>query len=204
MKTYQVKYTKGHLVDMQTQNRIFLKRGGMFTILGDDDQFEENDELNIELEPLLSDEKKNYLEKRYPNHEIIKVLNSKQRLFYRIGLSKQTSEEKENEYIFAATLLEDLYLKKSINGVWTMCECLCETKECLYGDIQLVETVRGLSLNNLFSNMVAFYFPLQRSGACNAFKDFYIGNEKTKLYSADHIKILPQVSVLKPKIVINQ
>ena len=52
MKSFEVKYTKGHLVDIKTNKRIFLKRGGVFNILGDDNQFEEKDELHFEIPPL--------------------------------------------------------------------------------------------------------------------------------------------------------
>lgn len=41
----------------------------------------------------------------------------------------------------------------------------------------MIETVQGVSLNSLLSNMVASYFPLQRSGACNAFDTFYFSKQ---------------------------
>ena len=57
MKIYKVQYLKGHLVDIESKKRIFLKHGGTLHIHGDDDQFEEEDELQDSKEPLPSVEK---------------------------------------------------------------------------------------------------------------------------------------------------
>jgi hypothetical protein len=95
---------------------------------------------------------------------------------YRIGLTKRTSEDRDYEFMFDAHLLEDLYLKSRDGENWTLCECLCETRNCFFGDVQMIEPVKGISLNNLFSNMVAYYFPLQRSGSCSAFDYFYFSH----------------------------
>lgn len=178
MKNFEVTYTKGHLVDKTTGKRVFLKRGGSFTVLGDDNQFEEKDELEVKLNVLGTDQKLQRLSTEFKNHVFVRCAESGERLVYRIGLRKTTSEEKTREFVFDAILLEDLYIK-SRNGInWSLCDCLCETRECVYGDVQMVETVRGLSLSNLFSNMVAFYFPLQRSGSTNALEQFFFSPEQ--------------------------
>lgn len=184
MKSFEVKYTKGHLVDILTNKRIFLKRGGMFNILGDDNQFEEKDELQFETLPLDDNDKLNQLKRNHKSFKLVKIASQGQGLVYRIGLSKKTNEDKENEFLFNCTLLEDLYIKSRNDEDWSLCDCICETTKCLEGDIQMIESVKGNSLNNLFSNMVAFYFPMQRSGACNAFDYFYLmdANDKVHLY----------------------
>ncbi len=173
MKSYEIKYTKGHLVDTKTGKRILLKRGGTFNILGDDDQFEERDELHIKAEVLKPSEKLASLQKRHKGYHTEKIADMGQSFVYRIGLSKRTSEDKAPEFLFDAIIREDLYIRSQDGNEWTLCDCYCETKSCLEGEVQMIETVQGLSLNNLFSNMVAFYFPLQRSGTCNAFDTFY-------------------------------
>lgn len=175
MKNYEVTYTQGHLVDTKTGKRIFLKRGGRFNILGDDDQFDERDELVLERKALNSEEKHNALHKKYgKDFKLQHILPSGERLLFRIGLSKRHSTDSAPEFLFDAHLLEDLYIRSKEAGKWFLCECLCETRQCIDGELQMIEPVRGYSLNNLFSNMVAFYFPLQRSGSCNAFNTFHL------------------------------
>lgn len=173
MKNYKVKYTKGHLVDIETGKRIFLKRGGTFQLLGDDDQFEEKDELQQEQKILDADEKWIQLSKSYKSKYLEKVADAGQQFVYRIGLSKMTSEDQAPEFLFNAIIKEDLYMHSKDGNNWSLCSCICETTRCVVGDIQMIETVKGFSLNNLFSNMVAFYFPLQRSGSCNAYNYFF-------------------------------
>jgi hypothetical protein len=180
MKSFEVKYTKGHLVDTKTNKRIFLKRGGVFNILGDDNQFEEKDELHFETKPLSETEKLLQLEKNHKDFSLIKIASKDQNFVYRIGLSKSTKEDKEKEFLFNCTILEDLYIRSRNGEDWSLCDCICVTTECLEGDVQMIESVNGNSLNNLFSNMIAFYFPMQRSGACNAFDYFYFINNEDK------------------------
>ena len=115
MKSYEVTYTKGHLIDVKTGQRIFLKRGGKFNILGDDDQFAEKDELKIVREALPSSEKRASLEKAYPKYHLEQVAEAQQIMVYRIGLSQKTSEDQRYEFLFDAMLLEDLYIR-SKNG----------------------------------------------------------------------------------------
>jgi hypothetical protein len=177
MKSYEVTYKQGHLVDTKTGKRIFLKRGGKFNILGDDDQFEERDELLLEKEVLDRDAKYQALKNKYKKHLLYKVLEGGDKLLYRIGLSKQHSGDKGQEFLFDAFLLEDLYLYSKDGKSWALCDCICETRNCIDGELQMIEPIRGKSLNSLFSNMVAFYFPLQRSGACNAFNTFHLEKE---------------------------
>jgi len=179
MKNYTINFTKGHLIDVSTGKRILLKRGGTFNLLGDDDQFEEKDDLSIKIEPLDSKEKSKFLKEKFNKHNLELIAKKGSKLMYRIGIIKKTKEDKDREFLFEAVLLEDLYMKskksfskkKGLN--WILCDCICETSKCLDGEIQIYEYVQGLSLNNLFSNMVAFYFPMQRSGNCNAFKTFF-------------------------------
>ena len=181
MKIYNVQYIKGHLVDIESKKKIFLKRGGSFYIHGDNDQFEEKDELQYLDKPLPSNEKLASLRKEYRDFYFEKIYNAETEFVYRIGLSKKSSEDKVQEFLFNAIIKEDLYLK-SKNGVdWSLCPCVCQTTECLEGDVQLIESVSGSSLSNLFGNVVTYYFPLQRSTACNAFKTFFLNNQNKNL-----------------------
>lgn len=196
MKNYEVNYIKGHLVDVKSGKRIFLKRGGRFFISGDNENFEEKDELSLDKKPMTPNEQAEWLQNKHriKGHLIERLAPRNSELFYRIGLSKITGEDRNREFLFQATLLEDLYMYSTDHGSkWSLCDCLCETSQCIEGDIQMIEPVRGLSLNNLFSNMVAFYFPMQRSGACNAFDTFfYPGKITSKLFDLKekHLKSL--------------
>ena len=203
MKSFEVKYTKGHLVDIKTNKRIFLKRGSVFNILGDDNQFEEKDELHFEIPPLNDMDKFNQLKSAYKNFELEKIASRGQKFVYRIGLSKKTNEDKDMEFLFDCTILEDLYVRSKNLEDWSLCDCVCETTECLEGDIQMIESVKGNSLNNLFSNMVAFYFPMQRSGACNAFDYFYLTdeNDKVHLYDIKYYNRLQNLNTLRKNII---
>ena len=173
MKNYEVHYIKGHLVDKKSGKRILLKRGGTFNILADDDQFEEVDELENFHKPLPSDEKLAALQKEYKDFHLEKIGNADDKFFYRIGLSKETSEDRAREFYFNAIIREDLHLKSKNGKDWTLCPCLCLSSDCLDGEMQMIESVPGTSLSNLFANVVTFYFAFQRSTACNAFTTFY-------------------------------
>jgi len=196
MKSFEVKYTKGHLVDIKSNKRIFLKRGGVFNILGDDNQFEEKDELHFETKPLSENEKLQHLERNHKNFSLKKIASKDQNFVYRIGLSKSTKEDKEREFLFNCTILEDLYIRSRNGEDWSLCDCLCVTTDCLEGEVQMIESVNGNSLNNLFSNMIAFYFPMQRSGACNAFDYFYFieKDDKPRLIDIKYYSILPKLN----------
>lgn len=190
MKNYTVKYKNGHLIDVATGKRIFLKRGGEFTLLGDDLMFEDKDELTFQRLPLSSSEKYSILQNNYKNYRFVKVAWAGQKFIYRIGLSKMTKEDVKIEYLFDAVIMEDLYIKSKINNKedskqdkWSLCDCLCKTTKCIDGDLQMFEEIQGLSLSNLFSNMVAFYFTLQRSGSCNAFNTYFFAEHDNYVLS---------------------
>lgn len=177
MKSFEVKYTEGYLVDTKTQKRIFLKRGGTFNILGDDHLFEEKDELQLQIKTLDRDLKLEELKKAHKGFILEKAADKGQLFVYRIGLSKLRNQNTRNEFHFNAILLEDLYFRSKDGVNWSLCDCMCETTKCIYGNVEMIEPVRGNSLNNLFSNMITFYFPMQRSTACNAFDYFYFAKD---------------------------
>lgn len=172
MKNYNVKYIKGHLVDQNTGKRILLKRGGTFNLLGDDDQFEERDELQLTSNPLDEKEKFKSLRNSFRESYLEKIADAGTTFIYRIGLRQKTTEDFNSEFYFDAHIKEDLYMKSKDGKQWNLCSCLCITNECLSGDVQMIEPVPGSSLSNLFANVVTFYFPFQRSTTCNAFNVF--------------------------------
>lgn len=197
MKNYTVTYNKGHLVDSDSGKRILLKRGGVFNLLGNDDQFEKKNHFDDNNKPLNSKEKYKKLDRKHKDLDL--MARAGDILIYRIGIDffNKTDEDYSHEFLFEALLLEDLYMKSSKytngNPSWTLCECLCETSNCIDGDMQLYETIKGKSLSHLFSNMVAFYFPMQRSGVCNAFKTFFIPKSNGHKLNDVKFKNLPNL-----------
>lgn len=173
MKTYEVKYTKGHLVDIKTGKHIKLKPGGRYTIVGDDDQFEEEDILSGTLKFLSASEQVSLLHSKYPLHRLELIAKKGTAYIYRVGISKRTKEDANQEFFFKAEIVEDLYLRSKDGEKWSLCDCYCETSECLSGGLKMVESVDGKSLTSLFSNLIACYFPRQRAGSCNAFTTFF-------------------------------
>ena len=186
MKNYNVIYNKGHLVNAETGKRLLLKRGKRFSIQGDNDSFEEEDELTKLHEKALDrDEKLEKLDYNFRNHKFYPVAKAGDYLAFSISIRHQTDEDNTKTYWFNAEILEDLYMKKNLNSKdqkISLAPCLVKTVDCFRGDINLYEDIYGFSLNNLFSNMVAFYFMLQRSGACNAFRTFQILSHKAESY----------------------
>lgn len=201
MKNYLVSYTKGHLVEKETGKRIFLKRGGTFFIQGDDNQFEEKDELDQTEIPLPENEKLPVLKKTYPAFLFEKIADAETELVFRIGLATTTSEDRDRVYFFKARILEDLYIKSKTGTKWSFCECLCKAYESLNNRIQMIEPVHGKSLNNLFANVVTFYFPLQRSTACNAFKTFLLADSNNPILNFSNIKGLVYLERLRVDII---
>ena len=69
----------------------------------------------------------------------------------------------------------------------------------------MIEPINGNSLNNLFSNMIAVYFTMQRSGACNAFDYFYLieKDDKPRLFDIKYYSKLPKLDDRRKVIVVN-
>ena len=132
-------------------------------------------------------EKLDAINKEFKNFGFEKIADVGTEFIYRIGLGKTTSEDKTREFLFNAIIEEDLYLKSKNGEDWTLCPCICKTTECLEGDVQMIESIPGTSLSNLFGNVVTFYFPFQRSTACNAFDTFFF-KDKFERPRLNHIK----------------
>jgi len=197
MKNFKVNYNKGHLVNVETGKRLLLKRGNSFFIQGDDDSFDEEDELTKPYKKALGKEEKiKKLESNFKNHKFYLAANAGDYLAFSISIRHQTGEDRDKTYWFNAQILEDQYMKKNLSSKdqkVSLTPCIVKTIDCFRGDIDLYEDIYGFSLNNLFSNMVAFYFMLQRSGACNAFKTFQILPHKAESY--DDFQRMKKVSL---------
>jgi len=177
MKSYSVKYTKGHLVSNENgkEKRIVLKRGQTFQITGEDESFEQKDDL-VEPREIRSENEQWYdVRLKNKNRYITKILPRGVKFVFRIGLLRKTEEDSVQEFLFKGELKEDLYLHaKEDRERWSASQCTCVVKDCIEGSLSMYEPIAGYSLNNVFANVVAFYFPLQRSGACNIYKHFFI------------------------------
>lgn len=208
MKSYEAIYSKGHLVDVKTGKRIFLKRGEKFIITGQDEHFEEKDALKNIHEIRNAQEKYDYLRKNYEGEFLIKIADKDTTLEFGINITKPTNEDKKEKFRFKAVLLEDLYMhskggKKEKD--WTLCDCTCEVSECIEGELNLFEPLQSKSLNALYTEMVGFYFNGQRNPACNAFKTYKIIYDTTNTfqYFASKTLLLDEVRKREIQIWIN-
>lgn len=155
MKNIEIIYSKGHLIDKESGNRIHLRPVYSYFIQGDNDAFGESDSLN---QP----------------PDIILISQQLQEAV------KRAKEDKGFTYIFDCVLLEDLYLYQNANQKIKLFDCACMTTTCIEGKLLVFEKVFGKSLNQLFSNVVIFYLPLQQSGSIKAFSAFYLAKETNK------------------------
>jgi hypothetical protein len=187
MKTYKVYFRHGHFIDLITEKRLILTQGEEYIISSTTDAFSFDDsKLNLET-PLSSEKKLESIQNEYRGGEYKKILKSNDRLVFRLGNPKKAKGDHYHEYAFACTLLEDLYIyqkkgnKETFTSNWRLAKCRCVLDECLLGGLEVTEKIPAVSLNNLFSQTVMFYFNMQRTGSCNAFDTFYILNPNTQV-----------------------
>lgn len=185
MKAYKVIYKHGHFIDSETNQRLIPVHNAEYIITASDDAFEHVD-TKLELKDILDETgKADWVSMGYgANH--IKLLKASTQLAFRIGNSKRAKGEDSMQYIFACTLLEDLYLyllkdkTKSEYKHWRLADCKCKLEQCILGGLTFSEKVTANSLNELFSNTVQFYFSLQRSSSTNVFNTFFNYDEIMK------------------------
>ena len=180
MKAFKTIYKHGHFVDLESGKRLIPKQNMEFTITAEDGAFNEVDFKLVLQEPKSQEEKSSEIIGKYRSMEAFKILDKGTQLFFRIGNSKRIEGDESRQYIFLCTLLEDLYLfkikDKSGEEVlhWRLVDCMCELDQCLLGDLEVTEKIRGKSLSNLFSRVVQLYFANQRTPSTNALTDFFL------------------------------
>lgn len=189
MKAFKVIFQRGHFVDIITGNRIIPVPGEEYIITANADAFSEEDEKFRNIKPLSKANKLTWVEKDFGSRGYIKLLDAGTNLFFRVGNSKKLTGEKSQQYIFTCALQEDLYIYKlnkrkgDSDADWRLVDCLCILDECLIGGLTITQRIQAESLNKLFSHVVTFYFPHQRSTACNAFSTFYLYDGREIVYS---------------------
>ena len=179
MKAFKVVYQHGHFVDKESKKRIIPVQGAEYIITANSDAFTTEDAKLEMSTPLTQSEKAAWALAEFGKGNFQKILNAGQQLFFRIGNSKTVKGDESRQYIFVCTLLEDLYLyllkgkKGDSEEDWRLANCQCVLENCLLGGLTLTEKIPAVSLNKLFSHTVMFYFSMQRSGSCNAFRTFF-------------------------------
>ena len=178
MRTYKTQFKHGQFIDTDTGKRIIPVQGAIYEITGDIDSFKEEDEKLSKYEPQSGEDKKKSIYNKFGQSNVDKIADAGTQLLFRIGNSKRIFGDESMDYIFTCLLLEDLYIFKNAKSIgdeskdWRLCDCICILERCISGGLALTEKIEGSSLNNLFAFTVAFYFNMQRSTACNAFKTF--------------------------------
>lgn len=187
MQTFKVKYIHGHFIETDTKKRILPVQGAEYVITGNDDDFAIDDEKLKTSKPLSALEKKNWILSKYGKERSHKILNSGDKLMFRVGNSKRIYGDESREYVFQCTLLEDLYLFLVSGGNkmeakdWRLADCFCQMEKCLAGGLSINENFVSESLNKLFTQTVMFYFSLQRSGSTNVFSTFCLFEPDKKI-----------------------
>lgn len=180
MKAFKVIYQHGHFIDKETKQRILPMQGAEYIITASDVAFKAEDDKLTKGNPLNSEQKANWAEAEFGKNNCTKILSANTQLFFRVGNSKFTQGDESLQYIFTCCLLEDLYLYKisSRKGEdledWRLADCKCVLDDCIAGGLTLSEKIPANSLNKLFSHTIMFYFNMQRSGSCNAFRTFFL------------------------------
>jgi hypothetical protein len=178
MKTYKTTFKHGHFIDTFTGKRIIPVQGADYEISGFSDAFREEDEKLRVFEPMSSNKKHSQIIEKYGEYNIIKIVDAGTKLVFRVGNAKKVQGDESIEYIFTCQLLEDLYIYKKDQKAgddpnhWRLDNCICNLENCISGGLTLSEKISAPSLNMLFASTVAFYFNMQRSTVCNAFKTF--------------------------------
>jgi hypothetical protein len=180
MKTFKVIYERGHFIDKETRKRILPVQGEEYMLFSETGAFLEEDEMLKLPTTKDAEEKRMWAIGEFGEGNFVRVLEAGQQLVFRLGNSKSANKDLGKEYLLTCKLMEDLYLyrlKKRSGEAdidWRAANCLCVLEDCLRGDLTLTDKITAISLNQLFSNVVQFYFSLQRSSAVSIFNDFYL------------------------------
>ena len=182
MKNFEITYKNGLLIDKQSGKRLNLKPFETYYLIGDNDSFLLEDYVKTQFNPLDSNEKLEALKKKHRAYELERLATSGDKFVFRIGLGKRFEEDEVREYLFDAILREDLYMKTKHNqNTWSLCNCVCKSSTLIEGYLGFpYQTVQANSLSELFANVVATYFNMKRSTACNAFDTFFMCPDGTK------------------------
>ncbi len=205
MKVYNVKYIQGHLIDTNTNQRIILKQGSMYSINGEENSFSFEDSRLEKSIVLNSEQKSDSIKKSHKNTETVKILIKDTELLFRIGNSKTIREGESKEYVFSAKLLEDLYIYKTSKGdrkrieSWRLAECQCQLLACVFGNLPMYQDLFASSLNKLFAHTVQFYFPFQRSTATNAFNTFVLYDKRKSVQTNSKLIGFERLEVVREK-----
>ena len=180
MKAFKVTYQHGHFIDRETDQRIVPVQGAEYIITASENAFKTEDDKLKEGKPFTAEQKAKWAEAEFGKSNYSKLLLANTQLFFRVGNSKLVQGDESLQYIFSCSLLEDLYLYKipsrkgDVLEDWRLADCICVLDKCIAGGLTLSEKIPASSINKLFSHTVMFYFNMQRSSSCNAFRTFFI------------------------------
>lgn len=179
IQTYKVKYIHGHFIETVSNKRIIPIHGAEYIITAGEEDFIKEDPKLLIGYPLSETAKEKWVIGKYGKDNVVKILHSGEKLFFRVGNSKVLRGDESHQFIFLCTLKEDLYLfltsggKKENSQDWRLVDCNCELEKCLAGGLALNEKISAESINKLFSQTVMFFFNMQRSGSTNVYDTFF-------------------------------
>lgn len=180
MITINATFLNGHLIDSNTQKKLYFVQGAQYVIVTEPTAIrEEYDFLKID-DPRNSEEQKSWINDKYSGTKSFKIMDSGDQLFFRVGTPRMQEWDKDHYYIFTCQLLEDLYvyLAKGKKGDdqthWRLVDCKAKLLDCIHGQILVPYALSAESLNRMYTITSQFFFPFQNSGSANAFDVFHL------------------------------
>lgn len=167
MKTFNIIFKNNKFYQLDTGKRVYPKDGGIFLLASDDENFEENDPLNLPFNEDIKNSKAKLEEvKQIKNlKSYVLMLPANTILYFQFSLNKQKNDHEPVKYGFQLRLLEDLYLYYSTT--WQeakpaeVFDCKCVVEYDLYRNVDYFEPIYAHSLNEAYSKTRQFYFPNQ-------------------------------------------
>ena len=167
MKSFNIIFKNNKFYQFDTGKRVYPKDGGIFLLVSDDENFAENDPLNLPFnEDVKNSEAKLEEVKQLKNlKSYALMLPADTILYFSFSLNKKKNENESMKYGFRLRLLEDLYLYCATswreNKPAEVCDCKCVVEQDFYPNVDYFEPIYANSLNEAYSKTRQFYFPNQ-------------------------------------------
>src|SRR5690554_2565375 len=100
IQSFTVKYSHGHFIDSNTNQRIIPVQGQEYVITADKEAFIKEDPKLSPIKPLSEAAKKNWVVRKYGKDNFEKIMSPGDQLFFRVGNSKMIHGDERWQNIF--------------------------------------------------------------------------------------------------------
>jgi len=179
MLSFKVIYKNGHFYT-ENDKRLILSEKKPFEIFGNENDFSTSDDMLETHPPRTSDIMKSFVEQKYGEENIIKMLPEGTAFHFQFGLGRRKKGVLERVYAFEGILEEDAYLhlvkktKVEIPESWRIEACRCSITNSLFKDFELPEIISGNSPSAAFSMLISTHFSQQRVTGISIYDNFKI------------------------------